>query len=104
MRFLNAFDRWRERQLWIPAWVDNADWKSWLLHALITVVLGQLIAWALPLVDGALGMRLMVAVYLIRELVNVGELRRAKLPPKPLDHVMDVLVPLIVVELIVRMG
>lgn len=102
MTGFNAFDRWRERQPWIPAWLDNADWKTWLLHAVITVALGQLLGWALPFVDGALGMRFMVVVYLVRELVNIAELRRQGLQLKPIDHVMDVLVPLIVVELIAR--
>lgn len=96
---LNGADRWRERQRWLPAWLDDADWKSWCWHAAITVVLGQLAGWLFP-GSGVVWMRFFVFVYFCREVANVYDRKRIRLPLKPLDHVMDVVAPLVACELV----
>lgn len=100
-----AFDRWRERQAWLPVWLDDTDPKTWAWHGFITAVAGfalsgsvWLLTWALPLVQSLLvhprwGAGAASILYLIREVLNVLELRRKKLPLKPVDHVGDVVVP-----------
>ena len=98
----DAPDQWRERQHWLPAWLDDTDAKSWLWHAAVCVVAGQLLGWALPF-SGLVWMRVMVAVYLLREVRNVADRKRMQLRLKPVDHVMDVLVPLVVCELVGRL-
>ena len=82
---------------------DAADWHTWIHHTLITVALGALIGWALPFVSIAFGMRFMVGVYFVREVINVRERRLTGQPLKPLDHVMDVGLPLLVVETLIRL-
>lgn len=100
---LNAFDRWRQRQLWLPAWLDNTDAKTWLWHAAIAVGVGHAIA-LLPGIDAAEGMRVMVGVYFVREMLNRTSWQplRFDYRYKPLDGVMDVAAPLITTELLVR--
>lgn len=101
---LSAGDRlWERLKVRYPALnrVDSgADWMTWIHHAVITVVLGQIIGWTLPIVNGGWGMRVVVAAYLVREIVNVYDRKRLRLPLKPLDHVMDVALPLVACELI----
>lgn len=94
-----GLDRFRERQRWIPAWIDRHDWQTWLWHAAITLTLASLLAWATPIPFAWCG-RLFYALYAWREVRNVRQLRREGRPLKPLDHAMDVLTPLVVVELL----
>lgn len=107
--WLNGADRWRERQAWLPAWLDNADWKTWLWHAAIAVLAGHVVA---VVVFGAFGgllswrvalevsLRAMVVVYAWREHRNVQQLWREGKPLRPLDHAMDVVAPSTAVELV----
>lgn len=101
---LNAPDRFWERlkvRFRALRRIDSgADWQTWIHHAVITVLVGQLIGWLVPFVSGTGGMRFMVFVYLCREVANVYDRRRLRLPLKPLDHVMDVLLPFVVCELV----
>lgn len=89
---LNALDRWRERQRWIPAWLDAA----------ITVVVGTLIGWALPTMSVTQGRWFMVGVYFVRELLNRTTWRPFAFAwrYKPLDGVMDVAGPALAVWLL----
>lgn len=99
---LNALDRWRERQRWLPASLDDAAWKTWLWHSAVTAAGGYAIQALTPL-DASAGLRLMVGVYFVREVLNVRQLRREGKALRPLDHVMDVAAPLIVAELVIRL-
>lgn len=98
------FDRWRERQLWLPAWLDDTPPKTWAWHAAIAVSVGAAIGWVTPL-SVPEGMRFMVALYFVRELANRTTLRplRFNWRYKPLDGVMDVVTPAIAVELVIRL-
>lgn len=93
--FFQAFDNWRERQAWLPAWLDDKAWKTWLWHSAICVVLGLVLS-LLPMISVHLGMRLMVLYYGARESWGIlvdGNKRYV-------DAAMDVLVPLVIIEAI----
>lgn len=104
MNAFNAGDRfWERLKVRFPALrrIDpDMDWVTWLQHAAITVGGGLLLGWAVPLVSLHWGMRIFVAAYFVREVVNVSDRRRIRLPLKPLDHVMDVCAPLVACELV----
>lgn len=80
--------------------LDDVDWKTWILHAVVTLAAGQffgaLIAFTLkaPLHDGVVGGTWgMVGWYIVREInVRVEEGWHYK----KLDGVMDVLGPILV--------
>lgn len=93
----DAADDWREKQRWLPAWLDNTDPKTWFWHATLTLALAGLIAWVSPIPFVWAG-RFVYALYAWREVRNVLQLRRAGKRLKPLDHVMDVLSPIAAVE------
>lgn len=95
----DLFDRWRERQKWIPNWIDSADWKTWILHTLIVLVWGLMLAWVSP-IPLVWCWRLLCGLYLWREIRNVRDRLRLQWPLKPLDHVMDVAAPVIASELL----
>lgn len=96
-------DEWRERQKWLPAWIDSSDWSTWIWHAVITLAGAWSFAWLtahIPPVPFVWAGRLFYALYAWREVRNVRELRRDGRPLKPVDHVMDVLSPIAAVELL----
>lgn len=93
----DLFDRWIERH--VPASWHSADWQSWLWHAVIVLILGAALAWAVG-VPRVWGWRLFVAVYAWREVRNVRDRLRLNHALKPVDHVCDVLVPLVVAEVL----
>ena len=65
-------------------WVNKADYRTWILHGLIAI----LIAWGF-------GTKAAIAFYTLRELGQLAqELINGK-PPKYLYHVMDIVGPLI---------
>lgn len=88
----------------VSAWADGAQWRTWILHSLIAVPIAlaaaalSLVLWMLgsftPLSAGALTA---VFVYLVRELEQVAHRLMRGEPLDPLDHVLDVLVPAVVV-------
>lgn len=101
---LNAPDRaWERLAARYPALGrlvgGSKDWQTWIHHAVITVLVGQLAGWLFP-GSGLFWMRFFVVVYLCREIANVADRRRIRLPLKPLDHVCDVLFPLVACELV----
>lgn len=120
--FTEKFDRWRERQKWIPAWLDNRPWKSWFItHTGLTLLVGVLVSLIFSMVasffTGHLefsrvgfktGTRLMVAMYIVREIINARDIQKYgrldgdiyTYTPNYLDHVMDALVPLLISETI----
>lgn len=93
------FDLWRQRQLWLPAWLDDKDWKTWCWHAVFTVgvgllfyALGRLVLgqWVpILLIVGAWGMVAYYGIweYRVRQFEGWGY--------KRLDGFMDVLLPVI---------
>src|SRR5688572_27985135 len=94
-----GLDRFRERQRWIPAWLDDTDWKTWFMHTFVVLTWGWVLSLVTPL-PLSWSWRFFVAPYLWREILIVRELRRDRKPLKPLDHVMDVLMPLLTVEVL----
>lgn len=84
----DCLDRFRERQAWLPAWLDDAHWKTWLWHGAFTALGGM--------VGGPLLATVIAAGYGIREFGNVQELRKEQKELVPVDHVMDVLIPMLV--------
>lgn len=95
-----ALDRWRERQRWLPAWLDDRPWKTWLWHGAIALAVGALV-WAvtaLPAVPFVWGARLGYTLYAWREYRNVRQLQREGKQLNPVDHAGDVLVAAVVVE------
>lgn len=91
-KVFNGFDGWRERQRWLPAWLDDKDWKTWCWHGAITVAGGYGISLVTPLSPRG-GRMVFAAFYVARELYNVYDRRRLGMPLKPLDHFMDAGVP-----------
>lgn len=82
--------------LWaIKDWTDKADWRSWIVHALIGLPIG--------LVFGTLGV---AAAYTIRELEQLAfeYMMRddTNEPIKWLDHVMDIVAPVLVAWVVYR--
>jgi hypothetical protein len=102
---MSAFDRldafWERLKLRYPVLhkIDRADWHTWIQHAFVVLTWGLALSWATPL-PLSWSWRFFVALYLWREIRNVRDRRRLRWPIKPLDHVMDVLVPLVVVEVL----
>lgn len=107
LAFLSSCVSWPDRQ-WEriqarnPALqqIDSQDWQTWLWHGAITVAAGHALALT-PWVDQPTGMRILVAAYFAREVLN----RTSFSPPrfdyryKPLDGIMDVAVPFAASEL-----
>lgn len=99
----SGFDDWRERQAWLPAWLDDRPWKSWIWHSIIALVVGAVLGIPLHLLvpsrsfcwawtASAYGV---VMFYLIRETYNIfGEHNT-----RYLDAMMDWLVPFLAVTL-----
>lgn len=99
----DAADEWRERQKWLPAWLDNTDPKTWFWHAALTLAGAWSLAWLtahIPPIPFVWAGRLFYALYAWREYRNVRELMRDGRPLKPLDHTMDVASPIAAVELL----
>lgn len=95
---LNYMDKqWERVQAANPVLyqLDNRDWKTWLWHTGITVGAGHAIA-ILPGINKKTGMRFVVGTYAVREIYNVLVDKN----PKYGDAVMDVMVPLLTVEII----
>jgi hypothetical protein len=73
----------------ISSWTHGEDWRTWIAHAVIAVLL------AIPF-----GWRVSIGYYFIREceqiLYNFVDFK----PIKIVDHFMDVAVPAVVVLLI----
>lgn len=97
-------DRWRERQKWLPAWLDDTDPKTWFWHSAISVGGGYALAAITPM-GPATGMRVFVAAYFVREVLARTARRplRFNYRHKPLDGVLDFALPLTVVEVWVRL-
>lgn len=76
--------------------LDNRPWKTWIWHSVISVGAGRAIAVLTPL-NAKQGMRLMVGAYLVREIYNYFDGANDHV-----DQVMDVLMPAMTVELIIR--
>jgi uncharacterized membrane protein YGL010W len=68
----------------INKWANAADWHTWVLHGLISIP----IAWVF-------GPAAAIAVYVMRELEQLGHELIEQKKPKYLDHVMDVVGPLV---------
>lgn len=84
----SAFDVWRERQRWIPAWIDDRPEKTWLLHGAFTEIGGYALSRVTPM-SFRRGRQTIAAFYVLRELYNVAaEGNRAYG-----DAFMDALVP-----------
>lgn len=78
----------------IARWTHGEPWRTWVAHAVIALII------ALPLAllwDPAIGGAVAVGYYLIRELEQIvyALVDRKKLTP--LDNVMDVAAPALVV-------
>lgn len=81
--------------LWvIKDWVDAADWRSWIFHAVIGLPIGYVF-----------GIKGVAAAYLIRELEQLafefmlGDLQGWQ---HWLDHVLDVAAPVLVAWMVYR--
>lgn len=81
--------------LWaIKNWVDGADWHSWIVHALLGLPIGYVF-----------GVRGVAAAYLIRELEQLTfeyMLDDLKDWTQWLDHVLDVVAPVLVAWVVYR--
>lgn len=65
-------------------WANRADWHTWVLHGLIAIPL----AWVF-------GPMAAVAIYIVRELEQYAHELIEHKPPKYVDHIMDVLGPIV---------
>lgn len=94
---MSSPDRWIERQRWIPAWLHDSDWKTWLWHSVFCVLPGWLIAHYTRRWLGFVAGLILVALYAYREYQNVQDVKRHDQQPDYFDHVMDVLLPFVLV-------
>lgn len=92
-----APDRWRERQAWIPASIDDEDWETWVWHGAATEALGWALGKATPM-SFRRGRQVIAGLYIARELYGVLAQRNRRYG----DAAMDALVPTAVAILQVR--
>ena len=95
--FFNAFDVWREKQRWLPAWLDDRDEKTWAWHGALTEAGGYGLSKLTPM-SFRRGRQTVAVFYVVREVYNW----KAEGNRKRLDSVMDALVPLAVASLRVQ--
>lgn len=72
--FFSAFDVFWEKQQARNPWlrqIDNADWKSWLVHGAVTEVAGYGLSKATPM-SFRRGRQVLAAFYVARELYNIA--------------------------------
>jgi len=67
-------------------WANAADWHTWILHGLISLPIAEVFG------DDAA-----IAVYVARELEQYSHELIEKKKPKYLDHVMDIVGPLVAI-------
>lgn len=87
----SAVDVWREQQRWLPAWLDDEDWKTWAWHGAITEGAGYALSRVTPM-SFRRGRQVLAGFYVARELYNIAAERNHKYG----DASMDALVPLLV--------
>jgi hypothetical protein len=95
--FFSAIDVWRERQRWLPSWLDDTPAKTWAWHGALTEAGGYGLSKVSPM-SFRRGRQLVAAFYVARELYNVV----AEGNRKYSDAAMDALVPVAVATLRVR--
>lgn len=91
---------WVARLRKIRRWVDVADWRSWVAHALIAVPIFLITAgefWILkyfhiytPWLAAAIAV---INLYKVRELEQLAHELMGRWPPNYVDHVVDILAP-----------
>lgn len=93
----SAVDVWREHQRWLPAWLDDEDWKTWGWHGALTEAGGYTLSKVTPM-SFRRGRQVVAAFYVARELYNIAAEQNHKYG----DAAMDALVPIAVAALRVR--
>lgn len=79
---------------WIARWTHGEDWRTWIAHAALALLI------ALPLAllwDPTIGAAVAVGFYLIRELDQILYMVVDRRPLHPFDHFMDVAAPAVIV-------
>ena len=88
----------------ISAWTHGPDWKTWVAHSvfglIIAVVAGVIGALVSDESGVVIGAAVAIGYYLIREIEQVVYAIVDKKELHPLDHVMDVAAPALVVGLL----